>query len=300
MILIDASMLAHRTHARMDFLKNSNDQPTGMEFGFLRSLQMLQRELVGLPVCVCFDSPAASASKRVVEPNYKADRQPKSKSFYRRLNALRKFVNVRHYVASGEKLEADDVMYTIASTTDGPHYIYTNDDDLLQCVNDKRGVQVVKSFKSKLFYWNEAKVREKYGVRPSALPVLRAFIGDKSDGLPGVERINKKYMASLVNWWYGHKKTMTQLEWLEEVKTADWPKSMRPKIVRFIEGGQFHKNLGLMLLRSHTFDLQPPTEDMAYELLKLVEWEIRSLDICKDHKEEMRRLSERLLANEEF
>ena len=45
MILVDASMLAHRTHAKMDFLKNSAGIPTGMEFGFLRTIQVLQKKL---------------------------------------------------------------------------------------------------------------------------------------------------------------------------------------------------------------------------------------------------------------
>jgi hypothetical protein len=45
MILVDGMMLVRRCEAKMDFLTNSDGLPTGMEFGFLRTLESIQKKL---------------------------------------------------------------------------------------------------------------------------------------------------------------------------------------------------------------------------------------------------------------
>lgn len=295
MLFIDASMLAHRTFAKMDFLKNSKGTRTGMEFGFLRSIESLEKKFPDQAICVCWDY-ALAGVRKVVCSHYKANRTPKPKSFYRRLATLRRLVNVFWFSSDEPGREADDVMYALSRKVQGPHYIYTNDDDLLQAVDDRRGILVLKSWKSQLFEWDEQKVLEKYRVLPKMLPLYRAFVGDKSDNLFGVPRINKKYLAALVNWCDGQDFDVAMLA--REIATGEgWKPDMKTAIHDFIgPAGDFTTNYALMKLSVFDVKIRDSTEDYDYACDKLVEWEMRSLKISQQFKDAFKAT----LENEEF
>ncbi len=76
--------------------------------------------------------------------------------------------------------------------------ILTGDRDLLQLVNTNTKVLMpVVGVKETVLY-DEKKVEEKYGVKPSQFVDYKALIGDPSDGYPGVTGIGPKTAASLL------------------------------------------------------------------------------------------------------
>lgn len=77
--------------------------------------------------------------------------------------------------------------------------ICTTDKDLMQCIEGER---VVLLDRVRNLVVDEARVRERFGVPPRALPDLFALVGDPSDGLPGVPRWGMK-AASLLLGVYG-------------------------------------------------------------------------------------------------
>jgi DNA polymerase-1 len=98
--------------------------------------------------------------------------------------------------------EADDVIASLTKIfkEEGKVYIYTNDKDMLQLVEDGK----VIVYKPKVgttpekFYDEEA-VREQFGVSCKKLGFFRSFDGDASDNIKGVSRVPRKIIASLVN-----------------------------------------------------------------------------------------------------
>jgi 5'-3' exonuclease len=100
--------------------------------------------------------------------------------------------------------EADDAIATLCENVpSGDRYlIVTGDRDLLSLVRDPdvgvlftvRGVSDLQSF-------DEATVREKYGVPPALYQEFAMLRGDPSDGLPGVAGIGPVRAAALLDRW---------------------------------------------------------------------------------------------------
>ncbi len=102
-------------------------------------------------------------------------------------------------------LEADDALAAAARTAaEDPRVeqvvICTPDKDLAQCVSDPRVVQLDRR-QRRLF--DEAAVREKFGVPPASIPDWLALVGDNADGFPGLPGWGAKSAASVLAR-YGH------------------------------------------------------------------------------------------------
>lgn len=286
MLLIDVSMLVRRCYAKMDFLTNSSGVPTGIEFGTLRTLEMLQRKYLDQEIILCFDSPKCFKREQCSE--YKANRKRLDKSFYERFEEFKKFLRCLYRSSEIEGLEADELMFSIVKTTLGSHFIYTNDHDLLQAISSS--VKVLKSFHSKLFTWDADKVKQKYGVDAAALPKYFAFTGDKVDNITGVPRIPKSALARLIDWTAGCWMSIDEM--LAEIKTADWSPNMKTSIAEFIDAGRWHLNYELIELKViPRCVLKPSTNDDEFVIKKLKEWEIYSLQLSKKYN---------LIGNDEF
>jgi 5'-3' exonuclease len=96
--------------------------------------------------------------------------------------------------------EADDVIGTLAGRARGPVDIVTGDRDLFQLIDDARGVRVLYPVKGmgNLASFDEAALREKYGVDGPGYAALATLRGDPSDGLPGVPGVGEKTAARLL------------------------------------------------------------------------------------------------------
>jgi 5'-3' exonuclease len=96
--------------------------------------------------------------------------------------------------------EADDVIGTLAAREPGPIDVASGDRDLFQVIDDVRGVRVLYCGRgvAKLEVYDDAVVREKYGVPAAGYADFAALRGDPSDGLPGVAGVGAKTAARLI------------------------------------------------------------------------------------------------------
>ncbi len=101
--------------------------------------------------------------------------------------------------------EADDVIGTLAAREPGPVEVATGDRDLLQVVDDRRGVRVLYCGRgvARLEVFDDAAVTASYGVHAAQYVDLAALRGDPSDGLPGVAGVGAKTAARLVRGFGG-------------------------------------------------------------------------------------------------
>ena len=115
--------------------------------------------------------------------------------------------------------EADDGIatgaVTLAPVADQIR-ILSPDKDLMQCVEDAR-IVTVDRIRNREF--DEAGVRETWGVAPKQIPDLLALTGDDADGIPGVPGLGKKTAAALVSA-FGSVEAIP-------ADPAKWPKSVR-------------------------------------------------------------------------
>lgn len=94
--------------------------------------------------------------------------------------------------------EADDALATAAARWRGEFervVICSPDKDLAQCVV---GEQVVLLDRRREKTYDEAGVREKWGVPPVAIPDFLALVGDSADGIPGIPGWGAKSSAQVL------------------------------------------------------------------------------------------------------
>lgn len=203
-VLVDGHNLAFRCAYApgMSEIQDSNGRPTGVILGVLRSLGSLKKRCPEARLYIAWDG--ASRRRKKVFDAYKANRPARnaeSVPVFNQMEALQKvlpLLGVRQ-LFNGEE-EADD---TIAAVVRGElnsqnNLIFSSDRDLLQLVTSRTKMLVPGSGIRKEILYDEALVLENFGVPPSKLLQLRAFYGDTSDNIPGVPRVPKKVLCSLV------------------------------------------------------------------------------------------------------
>lgn len=200
-VLVDGHNLARRCyHAPgMAEIKTSKGVPTGVILGFLRSLGALKKRFPTAQLCVAWDG--ASRRRKKAYGEYKAGRGPIPVGFPDQVAALQGILpalGVRQVVNADE--EADDLVATLVrgELKGQKTVIFSSDRDFLQLVSNLTSVLVPAAGIRKEILFDEARVKEHYGVAPEKMLQLRAFVGDETDNIPGVARVPKKVLCSLI------------------------------------------------------------------------------------------------------
>jgi 5'-3' exonuclease len=99
------------------------------------------------------------------------------------------------------EFEADDALATgVARFGEAVEQVVvcTPDKDLAQCV---AGTRVVQRDRLRKVVYDEAGVREKFGVGPESIPDWLALVGDSADGYPGLPGWGAKSAATVLARW---------------------------------------------------------------------------------------------------
>ncbi len=100
--------------------------------------------------------------------------------------------------------EADDVLASVAEQAVGACDVVTGDRDLFQLIDDAAAVRVLyltTKTSQPAQVWNNARLREAYGIDAHQYIDFAILRGDPSDGLPGVRGIGEKTAATLLGQW---------------------------------------------------------------------------------------------------
>jgi len=200
--LIDGFNLAYRAHNANFELKNASGLPSGMIYGFVRTVLALKKKYRGYKFAVVWDK--YSQEKRDIQPDYKAGRTSLASTVSAQvpdIKACMQYMGMEQYEKEG--YEADDIIATLAQShvKDGSEHviIYSNDKDFLQLVSTKVTVFKPKVGNSPEKFYDEEAVRDLFGVPPHKLACFRSFDGDASDNITGVSRVPRKVLASMVD-----------------------------------------------------------------------------------------------------
>ena len=205
-IVVDGHNLAFRClyAPGMTALTDSHGRPTGIILGFLRSLGALAKRFPEASLYVTWDG--SSQRRKRMFPDYKATRAHHATPEFDQIGWLREALPLLGVAqAFHPEEEADDVIASLVRTTlrGQCNVILTTDRDLLQLVTDRDEVLVPVVGGRKEIRFDPAAVEAEYGVPPCQMPVLRAFLGDTSDNIPGVPRLPVKVAAGLVRTYGG-------------------------------------------------------------------------------------------------
>lgn len=195
-LLIDASPLMFKvfTGPVRDF-STAAGEPTGLRFGFLRSVRAYEKKTKPEKVVVVWDPPGTSSVRENLgesERGYKGNREhtrEEAEMIWGGVPKLFEMLSLTKYTqAWAEGYEADDVIGTLARQLAGQGaevMIHSVDRDLWQLFghtlimgweNDKKKGRVI----------GPAEVIAEFGVAPRHLLFYRAVEGDPSDNLKGI------------------------------------------------------------------------------------------------------------------
>lgn len=202
-ILVDGHNLAFRCMYApgMASLSDGSGRPTGVILGFLRSLGALKKRFPEARLYVTWDG--SSNRRKAVYADYKGNRPDRSngEQTFDQIGFLRDILpKFGAWQVFNPDEEADDVIATVVkgSLREQHNVIYSTDKDMLALVTGTTFVLMPGAGSRKEVLYDTAGVESAFGVAPGNLLQLRAFCGDPSDNIPGVPRVPKKVLKSLV------------------------------------------------------------------------------------------------------
>ena len=203
--VIDGSSYLYRAYHAMPPLSTSKGQPTGAVKGVTNMLMNLKKDSEGSPIIVVFDA-KGKTFRNDIYSEYKANRPPMPDELRLQLQPVKSICKAIGFpLIEIEGVEADDVIATITKMAKDAKYkcvVSSLDKDLMQLVEDP-DTTLMNTMKHEIF--NEDKVFEKFGVKPSQIRDMLALVGDSSDNIPGVPKVGQKTAAKWLNE-YGNLK----------------------------------------------------------------------------------------------
>ncbi|HHU06882.1 MAG TPA: DNA polymerase I [Clostridiaceae bacterium] len=205
-MLIDGNSIINRAYyglAGRQNLTASDGTPTGAVYAFLNMLLSYRDKIEPDMICTLFDR-SEPTFRHEVYKEYKGDRKPMPDDLAQQIPLVKELLDalgVKRCELTG--YEADDLIGTIAKKAAARGHavtIVSGDKDLLQLIDDKTDVLMPLSRGGVTQYEviNAEKLKEKYGITPQQIIDLKALMGDKSDGIPGIRGIGEKTALRLL------------------------------------------------------------------------------------------------------
>ena len=236
-ILVDGSSYLYRAYHALPPLTTSKNQPTGAIKGVISMIKRVLIDHPDSPLAVVFDA-KGKTFRHDMYSEYKANRPPMPEDLVQQIEPIHRIISlmgIKLIMIPG--VEADDVIGTLAEQARQKKLntvISTGDKDMTQLVCDN--VSVVNTMSGELL--DQHGVMKKFGVGPELITDYLALIGDKSDNVPGVDKVGPK----------------TAVKWLNEYKNIEGIKKNAESI-----GGKVGENLRSSI----------ETLDLAHELVKI-------------------------------
>ena len=195
--LIDAHAYLHRAYHALPPMTNSRGEPVNAIYGFLRMILKIMKQYKPDYIAICFDTEAPTfRHERFAQ--YKGTRKEIDEALISQFPASRQAAQAMNLaIFEKDGYEADDLIAHLTRLGTQKKWdvvIVSGDKDALQLVQP--GVRVLNESKDILF--DEAKVRERYGVEPALIPDIFALMGDKIDNVPGVPGIGENTAIKLI------------------------------------------------------------------------------------------------------
>lgn len=201
LVLIDGNAIIHRAYHALPPLNNKDGAPTNAVYGFFSMLFKIITDLRPEYLIVCFDKKAPTFRKQMYV-GYQAKRPKMSDDLIPQIDIVHKALDsakIQHFEIDG--YEADDLIGTLsvkAKEKDLQTIIVSGDRDLLQLVNSRVLMLAPIVGITNMTLFDEAKVKEKYGLNPEQIVDYKALVGDPSDNYPGVSGIGPKTASGLL------------------------------------------------------------------------------------------------------
>jgi len=202
-VLIDGNNLMFRSYYATAYtgniMKNSKGFPTNALYGFANMINKIIHEERPKYVLVAFDKGKTFRHDNYHE--YKAGRIETPTELKQQFSVAKEMLDamgIKWFEIDG--YEADDIIGTfsvmVTNNEDYQGLIISSDRDLLQLINDKVKVKLLKT-KDHIMMDKDTFI-EMYGIEPIRIIDLKGLQGDSSDNIPGIKGIGEKTALKLL------------------------------------------------------------------------------------------------------
>jgi DNA polymerase-1 len=243
LLVLDGNSIVNRAFYGIRLLTTKGGLYTNGIYGFLTILNKLNNETEPDAVAIAFDMRAPTFRHKEYA-GYKAQRKGMPEELAQQLPNLKQLLTYLGYrIVECEGFEADDILGTLAhrcKETGDECILATGDRDSLQLVAPNVSVRLAttRMGQTQVTVYDEAKVKEDYGVTPLQLIEIKAIQGDASDNIPGVRGIGVKGAGDLIQ-------RFNNLDYIyENIDTIDIKENMRKKLIENKETAYLSRYLG--------------------------------------------------------
>ena len=201
LLLIDSNSLIYRGYFAIPPLTTTKGELVNAAFGFASILLKSIQETDPRHIAACFDLPVTTFRKER-DPTYKATRKPMPDELRPQFERCKEFLErfgVPMYSMPG--FEADDVIGTLAKQAEAAGLetvILSGDLDTLQLVTPSVTLMTTRQGFQNTVVYDEAKILERFGLRPAQMIDYKALKGDPTDNIKGVPGVGEKTAAKLI------------------------------------------------------------------------------------------------------
>ena len=201
LLLADSNSLIYRGYFAIPPLTTTKGELVNAAFGFASILLKVIQEYPPQHIAACFDLPVPTFRKER-DATYKATRKPMPDDLRPQFERCKEFLDkfgVPMYSLPG--YEADDVIGALAKQAEAAGLdtlILSGDLDTLQLVTPHVSLMTTRQGFQNTVIYDEAKIFERYGLRPDQMVDYKALKGDPTDNIAGVPGVGEKTAAKLI------------------------------------------------------------------------------------------------------
>jgi DNA polymerase-1 len=200
-ILVDGHGLLYRAFYALPQLTTTYGQVVNAIYGFTMILIRLLEEEKPEYIVITFDTPVPTFRHKEFK-EYKAHRKKMPDELISQIPLVKEIINKYNItICSKEGYEADDIIGTLAKEAERKNcstIIVTGDKDAFQLISPHTKIMTTIKGVTEVKIYDEAAIREKYGVDPEKIVDILALRGDSSDNIPGVPGIGEKTAVDLI------------------------------------------------------------------------------------------------------
>jgi DNA polymerase I len=202
LFVMDGHSHLFRAYHAVGYLSTSRGVPSHAVLILSTMLWKLIREEQPDYLAIAWDPPGPTF-RDALSAEYKATRSAMPDDLVRQLPYVRRlFEALRTPVLEVPGFEADDVLATVVDQAlaipELEVVVVSGDKDLLQLVGPRVRVLSVSGRTGEPILYDEAKVRERWGVEPGQIADVLALMGDTIDNIKGVRGVGEKTAVKLI------------------------------------------------------------------------------------------------------
>ena len=247
LLVLDGNSILNRAFYGIRLLTTKDGLFTNGIYGFLTIFHRLLEEAHPDAVAVAFDMRAPTFRHKEYA-GYKANRKGMPPELAQQMPTLKELLTLLGYrLVECEGYEADDILGTLSKACaeeDGDCVLATGDRDSLQLVGPHVTVRLAstKMGQPQVTVYDEAKIREDYGVAPSEMIEIKAIQGDSSDCIPGVPGVGPKGAGQLIQAYHS-------IDYIyENLASLDIRDTLRSKLLAGKDSAFLSRGLGTIRL----------------------------------------------------